>query len=247
MAICPEQDRFQHLLDHRGAEPAEWSEFESHAQTCRQCANRLSELADVALFEEQLVGANVRSPARTSEGELQFVQHLLETPPEPMTGDVSTQGPPSVEDCELLPGAPRIPRDASSAFGPRYRVLRSLAAGGLGKVHVAYDTELDREVAIKEIKTEYADLPDVRARFEREAEVTGRLDHPGIVPVHSLQRGDSSRRPYYAMRRGRGDAGLHEPRASRGGHAASDIRQRRLLLGNHALSSSYGATAAKGR
>ena len=55
------------------------------------------------------------------------------------------------------------------------------------------DEQLHREVALKEIQPRHADCPDSRARFLREAEVTGRLEHPGIVPVYSL--GAPRRRP----------------------------------------------------
>jgi tetratricopeptide (TPR) repeat protein/tRNA A-37 threonylcarbamoyl transferase component Bud32 len=81
----------------------------------------------------------------------------------------------------------------------RYRLLRPHARGGLGEVFVAEDTELHREVAVKEIQAHRADDPASRARFVHEAEVTGGLEHPGIVPVYGLgTRPDG--RPYYAMR-----------------------------------------------
>src|SRR4051794_15685718 len=68
----------------------------------------------------------------------------------------------------------------------RFRVLRPHARGGLGQVFVARDEELKREVALKEIQGRHADDPESRARFLQEAEVTGGLEHPGIVPVYSL-------------------------------------------------------------
>jgi len=54
--------------------------------------------------------------------------------------------------------------------------------GGLGQVSLAIDEELHREVALKEIQDRHADDDASRARFLREAEVTARLEHPGIVP-----------------------------------------------------------------
>ena len=68
---------------------------------------------------------------------------------------------------------------------------------------VAFDEELSREVALKEILPDKADKADLRGRFILEAEITGRLEHPGIVPVYSLNRSDDGR-PYYAMRLIRG-------------------------------------------
>ena len=64
---------------------------------------------------------------------------------------------------------------------------------------MALDAELNREVALKEIRPERADDPDSRARFLLEAEVTGRLEHPGVVPVYGLGC-DAAGPPFYAMR-----------------------------------------------
>ncbi len=83
--------------------------------------------------------------------------------------------------------------------GGRFRVLRPHAKGGIGEVFVALDAELNREVALKRIQDRHADEPGSRARFLREAEITGGLEHPGIVPVYALGRDDAGR-PYYAMR-----------------------------------------------
>jgi serine/threonine-protein kinase len=82
---------------------------------------------------------------------------------------------------------------------PRFRILRHHASGGLGRVMVAFDEELNREVALKEIHARYAHIADSRSRFLLEAEVTGRLEHPGIVPVYGLGR-YADGLPYYAMR-----------------------------------------------
>jgi eukaryotic-like serine/threonine-protein kinase len=96
-------------------------------------------------------------------------------------------------------------RGELSAAGPiaahsqRYRVLRLHARGALGAVFVALDSELHREVAIKEILDHHADNAASRSRFLLEAEVTGGLEHPGIVPVYGLGN-HAGGRPYYAMR-----------------------------------------------
>jgi eukaryotic-like serine/threonine-protein kinase len=85
------------------------------------------------------------------------------------------------------------------ADGQRFRVLRQHARGGLGAVFVALDGELNREVALKQLLDSHADDPVSRRRFLAEAEITGALEHPGIVPVYSLGAyGDG--RPFYAMR-----------------------------------------------
>ncbi|MGE3822347.1 MAG: hypothetical protein AB7I30_23280, partial [Isosphaeraceae bacterium] len=94
---------------------------------------------------------------------------------------------------------------AATSDGQRFRVLRPHARGGLGAVFVALDGELNREVALKRILDEHADHPTSRRRFVVEAEITGGLEHPGIVPVYGLGTYDGGR-PFYAMRFIKGDS-----------------------------------------
>jgi serine/threonine-protein kinase len=89
--------------------------------------------------------------------------------------------------------------------GQRFRILRPHARGGLGEVFVALDAELHREVALKQILEKHADDPVSRQRFVAEAEITGGLEHPGVVPVYGLGTYGGGR-PYYAMRFIRGDS-----------------------------------------
>jgi tetratricopeptide (TPR) repeat protein/tRNA A-37 threonylcarbamoyl transferase component Bud32 len=93
----------------------------------------------------------------------------------------------------------------ATSDGQRFRVLRPHARGGLGAVFVALDGELNREVALKQILDQHADDPVSRSRFLVEAEITGGLEHPGIVPVYGLGTYDGGR-PYYAMRFIKGDS-----------------------------------------
>ncbi len=81
----------------------------------------------------------------------------------------------------------------------RYRILQPHAQGGLGMVSIAEDLELHRRVALKEIQPRHAHDPQSRVRFLREAEITGYLEHPGIVPIYSLTR-YADGRPFYVMR-----------------------------------------------
>jgi eukaryotic-like serine/threonine-protein kinase len=120
-----------------------------------------------------------------------------------------------------------------TSSGLRFRILRPLARGGLGQVYVACDEELGREVALKEIQDRYADDPNSRARFLLEAEVTGKLEHPGIVPVYGLGT-YADGRPFYAMRYIKGDslqdaiARFHRDTNAGAGDRTLDLRK---LLG----------------
>jgi serine/threonine-protein kinase len=89
-----------------------------------------------------------------------------------------------------------VPADAPTS---RYRPLRLHAQGGLGEVFLAHDEELHREVALKRIQERHAEDAESRRRFLQEAEITGRLEHPGVVPVYGLVQGDDGQ-PCYAMR-----------------------------------------------
>ena len=99
---------------------------------------------------------------------------------------------------------------------------------------MALDTELNREVALKQILDQHADDAVSRQRFLLEAEVTGGLEHPGIVPVYGLGTyGDG--RPYYAMRFIRGDslkeaiARSHADPSLRGDPGRRSLELRKLL------------------
>jgi len=94
---------------------------------------------------------------------------------------------------------------AAGAAGPRFRILRFHAKGGLGEVFVAQDVELHREVALKQIQPRHCGHPESRSRFLLEAEITGGLEHPGIVPVYGLGHYEDGR-PFYAMRFIKGDS-----------------------------------------
>ena len=88
---------------------------------------------------------------------------------------------------------------SANSDSQRFRILRPHARGGLGAVFVALDNELYREVVLKQILDDRADDPLSRQRFLIEAEITGGLEHPGIVPVYGLSS-YADGRPFYAMR-----------------------------------------------
>ena len=99
---------------------------------------------------------------------------------------------------------------------------------------VALDLELHREVALKQIQDAYVDDRVSRVRFIQEAEITGGLEHPGIVPVYGLGT-DANGHPFYAMRFIRGEslkqaiAGFHAVRSGTSNPAAHGLELRKLL------------------
>ena len=75
-----------------------------------------------------------------------------------------------------------VPLSRGSRIG-RYEIVGHLGTGGMGVVYTAKDDVLDRHVAIKLLPVEFARDPDRLRRFEQEARVTGRLNHPHIVSI----------------------------------------------------------------
>jgi len=88
---------------------------------------------------------------------------------------------------------------AIAGAGARYALGRVLGRGGMGEVRLARDPRVDRDVAVKLMRDPGASEEAV-ARFLREARVQGRLEHPGVVPVHDLGVDDRGA-PYFAMKR----------------------------------------------
>lgn len=95
------------------------------------------------------------------------------------------------------------PEAAPASTANRFHCLHEHARGGMGVVYVAEDRELERRIALKEIKADLVNDPHYRDHFEREARITGNLEHPGIVPVYSAGK-HASGNPYFAMRLIRG-------------------------------------------
>jgi eukaryotic-like serine/threonine-protein kinase len=73
----------------------------------------------------------------------------------------------------------------SARLGP-YEILGALGSGGMGVVYRARDSRLEREVAVKVLPDPYAQDPNWRARFEREAKAVAALSHPNILAIHDL-------------------------------------------------------------
>lgn len=89
-------------------------------------------------------------------------------------------------------GAPTCAEDGATlvtegllplAVKGRYRLRRLLGEGGMGRVFLADDEKLGREVALKLVRPERFDDPSVRLRFEREARAAARIQHPGVVAL----------------------------------------------------------------
>jgi serine/threonine-protein kinase len=79
------------------------------------------------------------------------------------------------------------------------RIYPELGRGGMGRIHPATDRNLLRHVALKRLAKELVSEPFYRDGFVAEAQITGQLEHPNIVPVHELSL-DKSGVPYFTMK-----------------------------------------------
>ncbi|HTP10372.1 MAG TPA: protein kinase [Anaerolineae bacterium] len=81
--------------------------------------------------------------------------------------------------------------------GP-YRIVEQLGSGGMATVYKAYHANLDRYVAIKVLHPAFKQDPNFLSRFQREARIVAKLQHPAIVPVYDFNEHDGQ--PYLVMR-----------------------------------------------
>jgi len=95
-------------------------------------------------------------------------------------------------------------RDEQAEDDSRFRVLGEIARGGVGVIYKGHDRDLGRDVALKVLRTEHAQNPEIFQRFIEEAQIGGQLQHPGIVPVYGLGIQPDGR-PSFAMKLIKGD------------------------------------------
>jgi hypothetical protein len=83
-------------------------------------------------------------------------------------------------------------------FAGRFERLTEVAQGGIGNVDSALDPVIGRRVAIKTLRAELKGEEPVTAKFADEAQITGQLDHPNIVPIYDL--GEDEDGPFIVMK-----------------------------------------------
>jgi tetratricopeptide (TPR) repeat protein len=96
-------------------------------------------------------------------------------------------------------GPAAAPAIDAAAPSQRYVLADEIARGGMGVIHRATDTALEREVAIKVLQDKYTPDSGVARRFADEARITAQLQHPAIPPVHDLGTLPDGR-PFLAMK-----------------------------------------------
>ncbi len=105
-------------------------------------------------------------------------------------------------------------------IGP-YRIIEQLGQGGMATVYKAYHAALDRYVALKVLHAAFHEDQTFTTRFQREARVVARLEHPNIVPVYDYSEHDA--RPYLVMKYIEGDT--LKARLNKGPLTSQEIEQ----------------------
>lgn len=106
------------------------------------------------------------------------------------------EGPSSVGAVDVVLRSDDVAPPVPASIGA-YRVVRPLGSGGMGRVLLAHDDRLDRDVAIKVMLPEIARDSTNRERFLRESRAVAQIDHPHVVPIHDV--GIDGGLPYFVM------------------------------------------------
>jgi serine/threonine protein kinase len=106
---------------------------------------------------------------------------------------------------------------SGTSFGP-YEIIEPLGKGGMASVYKAYEAALDRHVALKVLPGEFLHDQDFSERFNREARLIAKLEHPNIIPIYNFGIDQASHTPWISLR------------LISGGALSSSIKQRRLGL-----------------
>src|SRR5262249_38111658 len=171
MKPCPSEEQLTALLAQE-LSTAETGVIEDHVEKCSGCQLRLQKLVD-------------EEGHATSEA----VHNLHTLPKQAIAGP----GVLSAETNTSVLPIPETPKNLG-----RYRAESFIGSGGMGVVCRGYAPELKREVALKLLREENRHPPECVQRFVREARITGRLQHPAVVPVYEL--GYEEGLPFLAMK-----------------------------------------------
>lgn len=103
-----------------------------------------------------------------------------------------------------LASEPTKSAETATTFSRKLTIQRVIGEGGVGRVYLAYDEAIGRRVAVKELLNSAQNDRQLEKSFIHEAKITGKLEHPGIIPVYQLgYRKDGG--AYYVMRYVKGE------------------------------------------
>ena len=202
---CPMDTQTIDLLYELGQDFERRHQFAKAAEVYSQIGSAQAGYKDVAQRRERMKRAQMPQAAPAA-----MRSKAAAAPRRPIVAAAPPRA--AVEDFE-----PVVRKAVSKQTLGRYEIERELGKGAMGVVYLGRDPKINRVVAIKAIALaeEFAeeDLADARARFFREAEMAGRLNHPGIVTVYDA--GEDRGLAYIAMEFLRGEHLSHYAEAIR--------------------------------
>ena len=158
-------------------EPEKWERVKALFEAAQELAPQ-----DVASFlEQQTPDPAIRSEVERLLKEFREADKFLSDPVLGRISDVSLTGR-SLSD--HLPAPPQFAR--GDVIAGRFTIADFVAAGGMGVVYRAEDTELRRSVALKFLPERIALDPQARARLRREAQAASALNHPNICTIYEI-------------------------------------------------------------
>ena len=140
---------------------------------------------DEGLLEE------VRGMLASDEGDDGLLDHPVAVLPGPEqlgqgATEGSKEGSPGITPTRPWSGAIVAPLPPQEVLAGRFRVVRFLAAGGMGEVYQAEDQELGEQVALKTVRGQLAEDPQVMERFRRELQLARRVSHPSVCRCYDI-------------------------------------------------------------
>ncbi|MEM7315275.1 MAG: serine/threonine-protein kinase, partial [Planctomycetota bacterium] len=176
--LCPDNSQLEKLL--RGQlDDEEHSSLVAHIDSCKKCQNRVTSRASSTLGISNLSGSTAEAFSSEVENDKLIARLKRLTPGSDfpaLSSELTTEVLPDLQ---------------------RFKPNTIIGQGGMGVVYSARDEQLNRQVAVK-LMSRADTKGKYRRRFFNEAEVTGELEHPGIIPVYQLH--DDSETPWYAMK-----------------------------------------------
>src|SRR5262245_39141656 len=153
------------------------AEIRAHVDTCASCSRQVLEAAQSrgGIGGLSGKGGSLGEARPTDPAGLAQALGLENEPTVSLSDPLKTSGEAPLAD----PSKPLEP----GATVARYQILRHLASGGMGSVYAAYDTDLDRRVALKVLRprpTAGAAHDRLQMRLQREAKAMARLAHPNV-------------------------------------------------------------------
>ena len=205
---CPATEELQQILSGNVSGDRQ-QQCERHLDACPCCQAKLEELATGGTNLSQLVQrAGDDEPLATSAywPALKALDGADQTPraaqatATPPGGAPPGETPPALRRREASLSFLQPPTDA--AYLGRlhhFDVMRVIGRGGMGLVLEAFDSKLQRNVALKVLDPELADDETARQRFCREARAAASITHENVVAVHQVERSEGERLPYLVM------------------------------------------------